>query len=392
MNIEDIKEYYGFLGHSHETEVRVIKLNHVGSVPSIFCKNEQDFVNACQKYNSEYQIYAGINERTPGGKNDDDVKFITNVGHDVDCHQDNSSLEVAERVCFKYRDDVVRAGLEEPMIIFSGSGYWILHHVEPIENNPENRQKIKMFGAYAKKLYEEDGILFDTKVYNPSRIGRVAGTINLKNRNLSKILNNPKGIPCKKFKHQIDLMQLPNFDGVKMSEIPKGNCAFMNYCLSHKLPEGERHSIISRNLSLYICNRPDRELLRQQYIAVQEMKSNELLGWLNSIDNNTDKNYPFSCGELISYQFRNNIPLQCENCSLFKRRSEDLGDIKGWANSISIVRMAKRHGFENCYICEAPFKFTDSHGLFYCPSCKFGGGLKKFVTLILKNNCQEPSQ
>lgn len=75
-----------------------------------------------------------------------------------------------------------------------------------------------------------------------------------------------------------------------------------------------------------------------------------------------------------------------------KNNTKDLGEVKGWANSVSIVRLAKKHNFENCHICSNPFKFQDSHGMYYCKTCKFGGGLKKFAELIYKRINQEVSR
>ncbi len=65
-------------------------------------------------------------------------------------------------------------------------------------------------------------------------------------------------------------------------------------------------------------------------------------------------------------------------------KQQDLGEVRGWANSVSIVKLAKKHKFENCHICNNPFKFQDSHGMYYCEHCKFGGGLRKFAELISK--------
>lgn len=67
-------------------------------------------------------------------------------------------------------------------------------------------------------------------------------------------------------------------------------------------------------------------------------------------------------------------------------KQKDLGEVKGWANSVSIVKLAKKHDFDNCHICDNPFQFKDSHGMYYCKTCKFGGGLKKFAKLICKRN------
>jgi len=63
-------------------------------------------------------------------------------------------------------------------------------------------------------------------------------------------------------------------------------------------------------------------------------------------------------------------------------KEQDLGEVKGWANSVSIIELAKKHNFADCHICGNPFKFEDTHGMYYCTHCKFGGGLRKFAELI----------
>ena len=67
-------------------------------------------------------------------------------------------------------------------------------------------------------------------------------------------------------------------------------------------------------------------------------------------------------------------------------QTKALGEVRGWANSVSIIRLAKKHNFENCHICDNPFKFQDSHGMYYCKTCKYGGGLNKLAKLISKRN------
>ena len=69
-----------------------------------------------------------------------------------------------------------------------------------------------------------------------------------------------------------------------------------------------------------------------------------------------------------------------------ERKEKDLGEVKGWANSVSIIKLAKKHNFENCHICLKPFTFNDKYGMYYCEYCKFGGGLNKFAELISKRN------
>jgi len=62
---------------------------------------------------------------------------------------------------------------------------------------------------------------------------------------------------------------------------------------------------------------------------------------------------------------------------------QDLGEVKGWANSVSILKLAEKHNFKNCPKCGNEFKFKDSHGLYYCDTCRYGGGLNKFALMIV---------
>jgi hypothetical protein len=156
----------------------------------------------------------------------------------------------------------------------------------------------------------------------------------------------------------------------------------MDYCLSNKLPKGERHLVISRNMSLYIFNNPERNKLKQRYVEAQEGSPFELDGWLRSIDAHQNEKYPFSCKQLIKYQEENNIPFQCSNCSLYKKQ-QDEAEPRGWACSISIVKMAEKHNLESCHICHSPFIFNDKLGWFKCSKCSdVKGGLKEFARLI----------
>lgn len=61
---------------------------------------------------------------------------------------------------------------------------------------------------------------------------------------------------------------------------------------------------------------------------------------------------------------------------------QDLGEVRGWAKSVTISKLANKRNFNNCPTCKKPWNFQDSHGLFYCDECKYGGGLPKFVYMI----------
>jgi len=56
----------------------------------------------------------------------------------------------------------------------------------------------------------------------------------------------------------------------------------------------------------------------------------------------------------------------------------------GWAKSVSISKLAKKHNFEHCHVCGSLWKFNELCGWYECKSCKIKGGLKKFAELIVK--------
>ncbi len=67
-------------------------------------------------------------------------------------------------------------------------------------------------------------------------------------------------------------------------------------------------------------------------------------------------------------------------------KQKDLGEVRGWANSVSIIKLANKHNLEKCPVCNNNFKFKDSHGMYYCETCKYGGGLNQFAKIIAKIN------
>jgi len=328
MKEEEVKKFYQFISHKKQTEIRFIKprWNLIGDInkdkpQQEWANNLQQLLFLIQKYEGEYNLYLGINERKPQGDKDDDIEFITNIGHDIDAHDGKQeSFMKAQEVAMKIKDELISKGYKEPLVMCSGRGFWIIHHTPQIENNEENRKKIKEFGRIIKEQYEIEGIEIDSSVYNPSRIVRIAGTLNISDKEKqieSFIVNEPFYGEDEKLKEKILNIELPKYSTTS-SGTPKSSCAFMDYCLSHEIPEGERHKVISRNMAIYLSKHPDRQLLKEQYFKVQKGSPTELDQWLKGIDEKPDKEFPFGCGQLINFQKKYKIPIKCRGCSKFK--------------------------------------------------------------------------
>ncbi len=334
VNKEDIKKYFTFLDYDECIELRLIKPELDGkkeSPRSFFVKEENEILKVIDEYNGEWNIYVGINSRETKGKSDDDVKFITNIGHDIDAHEGgDEALFEAGQVALKIVETAKELGYQEPMIINSGHGYWVIHHIAPIENTPDNIKRIKEFGKKIKERYETEKIILDSTVYNPSRIARVPGTLNLRemeNKVLASIMNNPTGDEDLKLRDAILDIEIKTYQPNSISSIqtttPSIN-SFMDYCLTHEIPTGERHSVISRHIALYISDHPDRELLREQYFKIQKGSETELDQWLKNIDENGKAKYPFSIGQLVNFTKKYKIPFDWKLTPEYKQWKAEL--------------------------------------------------------------------
>ena len=345
---EDIRKFYKFLDHKNESELRLIKprwKDEPKKPVTIFVKNEDEFVDAISKYDGQLNIYVGINERSIGGNKDDDIKMITCIGHDIDAHDGgDNSMETSKACADWIKKDMTARGYKEPFVLCSGRGYWVLHKIPGIDNTYENVKRVKAFGKIMKDKYELKGIEMDSTVYNPSRIARVPGTMNVSDKNNfanAYIVSAPENVADEKLQEEI-----LKIDIVKKIVNPSNNaidknkdCPFLNYCLMHEVPSGERHKVISRNMSLYLYDHPLREDLKLQYARVQQGSEIELNTWLASIDKNGIENFPFSCGEMINFQKKYKIPSKCRGCPKFR---EYLSEKKSEDKAIEINKIEKQ--------------------------------------------------
>ncbi len=328
MSDEDIRKFYKFLNHKNESELRLIRprWKDEPKLPvTIFVKDEDEFVNAIKKHDGDLNIYVGINERRVGGNKDNDIEKITCIGHDIDAHNDNgNSMEISKSCAEWIKNDMVARGYKEPLVLCSGRGYWVLHKVPGIDNTYENVKRIKEFGKIMKDKYEVKGIEMDSTVYNPSRIARVPGTTNISDKDnfaQAYIVSSSEDNVDEKLQSEILKIDIkPKIVNVGSGTVDKNkDCPFLNYCLMHEVPSGERHKVISRNMSLYLYNHPLKEDLKLQYGRVQRGSEIELNTWLASIEKNGIDDFPFSCGEMINFQKKYKIPLKCRGCPKFKK-------------------------------------------------------------------------
>ena len=73
MNERDVRFTYRFLGHERETEIRLVDPHGLHPTESVFVHSEDEFTCVCSDREGRYNVYAGINERRPGGTRREDV-------------------------------------------------------------------------------------------------------------------------------------------------------------------------------------------------------------------------------------------------------------------------------------------------------------------------------
>ena len=194
FNEDDVRKTYHLLAHEHETEVRLIDPRKKSPPKSIFVHTEEEFVEACRKHNGEYNIYAGINERTAGGTKKTDVLNVKTVVVDIDSNHPKDQAATQDEMD-KARDTLneILKSLDQDEfkpsgVMMSGNGYQIWFSIPSIKISDTNREEIegklkKLQGWF--KTFEGKNATIDN-IGDLPRIIKVAGTMSVKGDNTSE--------------------------------------------------------------------------------------------------------------------------------------------------------------------------------------------------------------
>ena len=83
----------------------------------------------------------------------------------------------------------------------------------------------------------------------------------------------------------------------------------LNYCCNEKLPGGQRHQIIEKNLACLIKDREDKDAIIEKYVENKGSPAN-VRTWFSFIESNS---YTLSPGEIANYIRKNNIPYEIQS-------------------------------------------------------------------------------
>jgi hypothetical protein len=191
-NEADARQFYQFLDHKHETEIRLIDPHNRTPPRSIHITKEQEFVDETKKADGTWNVYAGINERRAKGTKKEDVIRIKKIFADIDPIRQPNTVATEEQ---KQKAHIVaqmittwceEEGFTQPTILDSGNGLNIYWHIPEIEINDSNREKIdaqtQAFCRYLNRKFNTPEVKID-QTGDLSRIMKVPGTTNIKGVN-----------------------------------------------------------------------------------------------------------------------------------------------------------------------------------------------------------------
>ena len=319
-NKSDAEKYYDLVHHESETEIRLYNNKHNAPAKNFFVHSKDEFLSVIEdNLEKGMNISAGLNEREHNKGGDDDVKRLGCIMCDFDAHNESQSLDEIEKqaneLVLRFSSNNIGVSLA-----FSGRGYHVLIPFKAVKITKENRdewkQKLKILRQH---LVDKFGV--DSATFNLSRVSRVIGTFNLSAQKLSYWVN------YKGYNDNFDFIDLINnlykentmsiTSGEDNGEIDlkvesRRECEFFDKtALENKFPEGDRHSILIKNLAVY-TNYIGKKELRDFFCKVQEMEQKEFEGWDAAFKEGTLNN--FNCGEILNYCKKTGTKDPCFGC------------------------------------------------------------------------------
>ena len=200
FNEKHVRLFYRLLDHSNETELRFLKRGTYSSYK--FTKNEDEFVEACKKWNGKKNIYTVIRERDPKIRKCatayDIVGFKT-ILIDIDpvrmveIPSDEKEVKNAIKVAKIIADWFVLQKFKKPYIAMTGNGACLYFSVPYYEIKDENRNEVsymfEQFETKLRELFKKELKKYNCRIdnmYDLPRIAKVIGTMSVKGENTTK--------------------------------------------------------------------------------------------------------------------------------------------------------------------------------------------------------------
>ena len=191
FNKTECERCYNFLDHQNVTEIRFIDPKKKKQPFSKFVNTKKEFVEVCESYNGQYNIYAGIHEREGEGTKGEHVVAIKTIILDIDAIREKGfekqpateeELKQAEIITDKIINDIKsKKGIK----LHSGNGFQLWFAIPKIVVDNINRKsmenKLQLFQDLIIEKYDINGAI--DKIGDLPRIIKIWGTYNIKGDN-----------------------------------------------------------------------------------------------------------------------------------------------------------------------------------------------------------------
>ncbi len=146
----------------------------------------------CAQYDVE-AVWQGLNhirqdsDIVSRGVADADIDYYTNLLIDLDpdrpadTNSTDAELAAAAESARRIKDGLGALGWPEPIEAMSGNGHQLAFRIDPpIANTSENKEMVKAVLNRLADIYDTEAVHVDRKVYNPSRVVKLWGTMTRK--------------------------------------------------------------------------------------------------------------------------------------------------------------------------------------------------------------------
>ncbi|MGA1825944.1 MAG: hypothetical protein ACMUIP_14910 [bacterium] len=196
--IEDINQFFDLIKPNKGLIETFYKKNFKKPVTKFYTKyNKQQFLKDVINYNTQgYTCYAGLQPRREdlkkSGKNEDiiSLRFLY-MDLDSISPKLRNATDAEKKLTFDMATHIQGVltdclDYQEPYLVDSGNGYWLIMSIPEIGitngNREETKAKLKEWGQRMKNKFKNLKIDFDVSVYDLRRVTKIPGT---------KIFNKP---------------------------------------------------------------------------------------------------------------------------------------------------------------------------------------------------------
>ncbi|MFH0817505.1 MAG: hypothetical protein V1909_02615 [Candidatus Micrarchaeota archaeon] len=412
-------KFYELLGHKSETELRPIDPNKKTTINPTFLYSKATFVQTCEENNGKKNVYAGLNERTPGGTKKENVITLNCAVIDIDAIrrrmlQDKgitdaeleggktaASDEELAKVLAKLKevvDYLTAIGCEIGGTLMSGNGAQILIPFSPaIELTEANRftieTNLKEFGRHLGEKFNDEDATIDPTVFELARIAKVPGTLSIKGKNLK---HRPWRLaqwlnyygPQHNDKLRARLLQLtkarsstteaplvvPVHIAREIDGMIKDRTILTNP--NHKIPAGERHYSFMKLWGRLSSQAYSREQIAQAIQYLNQTKTEQPKSSKDVAMEIQDILYPTQNEVVNEEQYAEAAQrLEKDVSKVSQRKTQQLSSVE----HISAALHGKRVSVRGRIVSQNARKALPSKLETYCPSCRQIGGEKSLT-------------